>query len=100
MYKLSVHLIEEMRMIKAKDQLCFMAANLRVEEKDLETIIRLGIVTERWLYWKFICDAVVAVLAQSASGKCYWKQHKVEYFKREANTGSRIDAIVKRVLKG
>lgn len=82
LYRLSAHLIEEMRMVKAKGNLCFMAAHLGVEEKELETIIKYRVVTERWLRWKFICDAVVAVYTHRQE-KAFWKSHKVEYFKRE-----------------
>jgi hypothetical protein len=81
LYRLSATLIEEMRMVKAKGHLCFMAANLRVEEKDLEAIIKYGVVTERWLQWRFICDAVVAVYTNNQV-RAVWKRHRVEYFKR------------------
>jgi len=83
LYKLSPLFIEELRQVKAKDQLCFMAALLQVEERDLETILKKGVVTERWLRWRFVCDAVVAVYASDGQGKRRWKEHKVEYFKRE-----------------
>lgn len=82
LYKLSEHLRDEMRMVKARGHLCFMAANLRVEEKELETIIKYGVVTERWLKWRFVCDAVVAVYTHRQE-KAFWKAHRVEYFKRE-----------------
>lgn len=82
LYKISEHLLSEMRMVKAKGQLCFMAANLRVEERELEAIIKYGVVTERWLYWRFICDAIVAVYTHKQE-KAFWKLHRVEYFKHE-----------------
>lgn len=79
LYKLSPHLIEEIRQIKATGKLPFMAAHLRVREEELEVILRLGVVTERWLQWKFICDAVVAVLLTSSGHKAFWKQCKMEF---------------------
>jgi hypothetical protein len=82
LYKLSTTLLEEIHMVKAKGQLCFMAALLKVEEKELETILKYGVVTERWLYWRFICDAIVAVYTNKQE-RMFWKAHRVEYFKRE-----------------
>ena len=98
MYKVSEHLRDEMRMVRAKGQLCFMAANLRVEVKDLETIIKGGIVTERWLYWRFICDAVTHVLVFK-DGKKQWKEHKIAYFQREhAQRQARVSRAVRNAI--
>jgi hypothetical protein len=91
-----------MRMVKARGHLCFMAANLRVEEKDLETIIRMGVVTERWLYWQFISDAVTHVLdGRQANGKPRWKEHRVVYQLEDMQkTNQRIAGAIRRAMKG
>lgn len=78
LYKLSVHLIEEIRTVKAAGKLPFMAALLRVKEEELEAILKYRVVTERWLQWKFVCDAVTDVLTHRQE-KAFWKSHRVIY---------------------
>jgi hypothetical protein len=78
LYRLSRTLIEEMRQQKARGRLDIMAALLNVQEKELEAIIKYGVVTERWLHWKFICDAVVECYV-GRQERQFWKKHKVEY---------------------
>lgn len=78
LYRLSTTLIEEIRQVKAEGHLDIMAALLGVEEKELEAILKYKVVTERWLHYKFICDAVVECYV-GRQEKRFWKKHRVEY---------------------
>lgn len=58
LYKVGEVLREEMRQVRAQDKLEFLSANTGIPETVLNTIIDKGQVSEEWLKFKFLRDAV------------------------------------------